>query len=902
MGSVQTLEKSVNWSVHSRGRRGSESLAGEDVRISSDNLFVTCGPDTSCAGLLSSLRTQNRTLASYPAKSKRTSIGEWISKRSPSVGNFSQGGPEEQVRSLRVVLGNGKAIDTGYHPISNFSTGYDLNRLFVGSYDTLGRLTQVTLKLIPSWEAIMPITYSFPSSEATFEALDRVIRGGTSPYHISISIVPSYSGKEPSNLLDICYTGSKDVLNVEGEKISVELEGLNGKREATEVSNERWLKRFLSDRIVNMGHTLMEEVHVPLAAFNNFLSAAGSINTPLAFSCVLLDRQFVAIGISLPKEVSTQVDLKDQRADIRKLLPSVGGYCEGLSSWIESQAQKEDGGSVGRTMASVKTGADSQGRIASPAMDGIISKYALQKDVGEWRSKVSRSRLKKLWPPKWGKLNAKLRESLESIVGDQNVAFDEFMKYYYTHDLAPLPKLVELVFEMIPDAVARPQNAEQIAAIVELARKNNIPLVGRGGGSWGFGGAIATQGGILLDLSSMRKVLDIDEERMLAYCEPSVTWEELSTQVERKGLMIGASPSSAPVATIGGWTNTGGAGVGSYKYGTAYSQVASLKAVMSNGGIIDTESGGCSNRGPGYDLNALFSGSEGSLGIVTEVAVKLYPLAEETRPLAYSFENAMALQRPLMKISQSNITPFNIGFYDEKNFEFLRLLGKDAPEVGSLLSIALRDSTSVNDVNEKALDKLMVESGGKKESEELASHEWEERSYELRIRRLGPGGTIGEGVIPTTRLAEMLSRAAKISKEMKIMSTLRGVVVDRNSVAFMPFYLSNERFPIESLASMGFVKRIIDEAVKLDGRPSGLGVWFAWNLNSLHGKEGARVIRNIKEIIDIENIMNPGKMTEMRVKWGIPIPGFLMNIGLNLLGMMKKALPRAKIDAFQTGG
>jgi glycolate oxidase len=499
-------------------------------------------------------------------------------------------------------------------------------------------------------------------------------------------------------------------------------------------------------------------------------------------------------------------------------------------------------------------------------------------------------------------LDAKLRKELESIVGDQNVAFDEFMKYYYTHDLAPLPKLVEMAFEMIPDAVAMPQNAEQIAGIVELARKNNVPLVGRGGGSWGFGGAISTQGGILLDLSAMNKILNIDEDRMLAYCEPSVTWEELSTQAERQGLMIGACPSSAPVATIGGWTNTGGAGVGSYKFGTAYSQVAFLKAVMSNGGMIDTESGGCSNRGPGYDVNALISGSEGSLGIVTEVAVKLYPSAEETRPLAYSFEKPTALQGPLMKISQSNITPYNIGFYDGKNFEFLRMLGKDAPEVGSLLSIALRDSTSVNDVDEKALDDLMVESGGKKESSDLASHEWEERSYEMRIRRLGPGGTIGEGVIPTTRLAEMLERAKKISKEMKIMSTLRGVVVDRNSVAFMPFYLSNERYPIESLASMGFVKRIIDEAVKLDGRPSGLGVWFAWNLNNYHGKEGARVIRNIKEIIDTDDVMNPGKMTEMRVLWGISIPGFLMNAGLNLLGMMKKALPRAKIDLPQTGG
>jgi FAD/FMN-containing dehydrogenase len=148
------------------------------------------------------------------------------------VGSFSHGGPEEQVRSLRVALGNGKVIDTGFQSISNFSTGYDLNRLFVGSNDTLGRLSQVTLKLIPSWEALMPITYSFPNSEALLKAITRVIKGGTSPYHISVSIVPSHSGKEPLNLLDICYAGSKGVVNAEGEKIDAELEGLDCKRES----------------------------------------------------------------------------------------------------------------------------------------------------------------------------------------------------------------------------------------------------------------------------------------------------------------------------------------------------------------------------------------------------------------------------------------------------------------------------------------------------------------------------------------------------------------------------------------------------------------------------------------------------------------------------------------------
>lgn len=876
--------------------------AGEGIKISTEDFFVICGPQTTCSGLLSSLEKGNRTLASYPATSGGTSIGEWISKRGPSVGSFAYGGPEEQVRSLRVVLGNGKAIDTGYQAISNFSTGYDLNKLFVGASDSLGRLTQITLKLVPSWEVIRPLTYSFPDSNALLEALKKVIKGGTSPYHISFSVVPPEVGKEFSHVLDVVYGGSKEVADIEEERLDSEIEGSNGKKQTPEVASERWKRRFLLDRVAGIGHALVEEVSIPLEKLSDFLSELRGINTLLAFSCTLLDRDFVAVGVSLPKEASARVNLNELRAKMRPKLAYLGGSYSGLDAWADHQAWSENPEAVAKTLASIKTAADSRGRIPSPGMDSIVSQFGLTQDVRAWRAKLSRSRLRKLWPPERGTLDASIRKMLESIVGEQNVAFDEFRKYYYTHDLAPLPKLVELAFQMIPDAVVRPQNAEQIVDIMKLARENNIPLVGRGGGSWGFGGAIATQGGILLDLSSMRSIVEIDEDRMLAYCEPSVTWEELSTQTERKGLMIGACPSSAPIATIGGWANTGGVGIGSYKYGSAYSQIAFLRAVMSNGGIIDTEKGGCSNRGAGYDLNALFSGSEGSLGIVTQAAVRLYPKAEEVRPLAYSFKNAVSLQRPLTRISQSNITPYNMGFYDENNFEFLRLLGKDAPELGSLLSVALRDSTSINDANEKALDRMMTQSGGKKEPEELAAHEWEERSYEMRIRRLGPGGTIGEGVIPITRMAEMIKRAAGISKGMKMRSTLRGVVVDRNSVAFMPFYLSNERFAIESLASMGFVKRIIDEAVKLGGRPSGLGVWFAWNLNNLHGKEGARVIRNIKELIDIDNIMNPGKMTEMRMKWGIPIPGFLMNIGLNLLGMVKKVFPRGEITVPPSGG
>ncbi len=877
------------------------SEVGEGVRIDGKNLYVTCIPGTACGSLLSLLESAGLALGSYPASSENTSIRDWIMNRGPSIGSFAFGGPEEQVRSLNVTLAGGKSIDTGYLKVSNFSTGYDLNRLLVGSYGSLGKLNSVTLELIPAWENVRPITYSFTKPAQLLEAVKNVVGGGTSPYHVSFSIEAPKTGKRHACILDLVYAGQEEKLDAQEELLSAEMKELQGKKKDASVATGRWEKRFISMRVSEIENFVLEEGFVPLKSFEDFRAQVHEILPDTSFNCILLDRSYLAVTVSFPEAKRDTVNVEEKKIKISYAIRTQDGYQSGLKAWLEGHEDKENVEEAAKTMVSVKTAVEGGETHTFPDMDAIISKYNLQPAISTWKSELSRSSLRRLWPPKRGILDENLKKELESIVSEQNVAFDEWRKYYYTHDLAPLPKLVELAFEMIPDAVVRPQTEDQIKEILKLAREHNIPIIGRGGGSWGFGGAISTQRGIMLDLSAMNKISHIDEDMYLAYCEPVVTWEYLATKVEEKGFMIGASPSSAPVATIGGWTNTGGAGIGSYKHGTAYSQVKYLRAVFSDGRVINTMTDGTSNRGSGYDLNALFSGSEGTLGIVTKIAVRLHPKAEEIRPLAYSFPKVSELQEPLSRIGHSNTTPYNIAFYDENNFEFLRLLGKESPDVGAMLSIALRGSSAENEVDEKTLDLIMQKTGGNKESAEVAEHEWEERSYEMRIRRLGPGGTIGEGVVPVTNFAEMMRRAASISKEMKVQSTLRGNVVSRNSAAFMPFYISNERFDIESLASMGFVKRIIDEAVKLDGRASGVGVWFAWNLNNLRGKDGAKVIRNLKALIDHVNIMNPGKMTEMRMRWGIPIPGFLMNAGLNMLGMAKKVFPKGEMTGI-TGG
>jgi glycolate oxidase len=353
------------------------------------------------------------------------------------------------------------------------------------------------------------------------------------------------------------------------------------------------------------------------------------------------------------------------------------------------------------------------------------------------------------------------------------------------------------------------------------------------------------------------------------------------------------------VATLGGWTNTGGAGIGAYGAGTSIRQIEYLEAVLGDGRVLSTDVDGVSGKGP--DLNALISGSEGSVGIVTKVAIRLRPMPDEIRPLAYSWEKLPQLGKPLRQIALSQTDPYNVSFFDGNYFEFVRMLGRDAPEVGSLISVALAGSAKSNEAEEAVIDGIVQKTGGKKESEHVAAHEWEERAYEMRIRRLGPGGALGEVVLPVTKFTPMMQEAAKIAKDLKMLSSLKGVVIDRNSVAFMPFYVADERYPIASIASMGFVKHILDKAVELGGRGSGVDLWFAWNLDNLHGDIGGDIIRSIKLALDPDDILNPGKFIEMRTRYGFGIPGSLMGAGLNMLAMVKKMFPKTKIDGLSSG-
>jgi glycolate oxidase len=492
------------------------------------------------------------------------------------------------------------------------------------------------------------------------------------------------------------------------------------------------------------------------------------------------------------------------------------------------------------------------------------------------------------------KITDELYEKIINVTGKDRVRKDAFERRMYSHDLASLPKMMELGFKMMPDLVVKPKSATEIAEIVKIATEEGIPIVPRGGASWGLGGAMPIDGGIVFDLTRMNKILDYDYDNNIVTVECGITWKKLYDSLLRRGYIIGSYPSSAMAATVGGWINTGGVGVGTYKYGSAMDHLKSLEVVLPTGRILETGNFRTTIFG-GMDLNKLFFGSEGTLGIITRASMRIYPAPEELRPISYGFSSFRELSQAVMSIARSEVIPLHLSFLDRNHFDFLRDLDIDTPDqkIGAMLNIALEGDSKVLDIEEKFLDELTSKSQSQKQTKKVAQHEWDERFYELRTKRAGPTATLGEVFVPISEMSKMADSTYGLIKRMKLRAAITGMVSDRNTVIFMPYYLSDERKLIRNMVSLSFVKKLGDLAFHHGGRPAGLGLFFSGNIKKMYG-DGQNTMKDLKAVIDPYDIMNPGKTVEGLTRFGVPIPAFALNFGMNMMAGIKHLMTKDK--------
>ena len=219
-------------------------------------------------------------------------------------------------------------------------------------------------------------------------------------------------------------------------------------------------------------------------------------------------------------------------------------------------------------------------------------------------------------------------DSLVGIVGPDNVLTGQYDLDCYSGDaLTPFRAFgAEDAFQRLADVVVRPGSAEEVAAVVSLANRLQLPVIPYGGGTGVMGGVLPVQGGLVLDVKRLNRILTIDQQALTATVEAGVILEDLYTALAEQGLMPGHDPYSVPIATVAGTISTNGVGYRAAAFGPMGDQVVALEAVLPNGELISTKAVPKNSTGP--NLNQLFIGTEGVFGVITKATIKVFRLPE----------------------------------------------------------------------------------------------------------------------------------------------------------------------------------------------------------------------------------------------------------------------------------
>ncbi|HTX43565.1 MAG TPA: FAD-binding protein, partial [Methanocella sp.] len=269
-------------------------------------------------------------------------------------------------------------------------------------------------------------------------------------------------------------------------------------------------------------------------------------------------------------------------------------------------------------------------------------------------------------------------KELKSIVGADRVTDDPAELYCYSYDSSYVRGSA--------DYVVRPKSADEVAEIVKIAAKHNVPIVARGSASGLTGGSVPVRGGIVLDMTGMNRILELEIENLQVVIEPGIIHKDLNDALMKHGFFFPPDPGSSDMCTVGGLIANGGSGMHSVKYGTVKDYVLGLEVVLPGGDIIST---GC--RAPktssGYDLTRLFIGSEGTLGIVTKARLKIHPLPEAKSVLMATFGRIEDAGKAAVSVLSSGVIPAAMEIMDGSAIRAVKEIDPslDVPDVEALL-------------------------------------------------------------------------------------------------------------------------------------------------------------------------------------------------------------------------
>ncbi len=461
------------------------------------------------------------------------------------------------------------------------------------------------------------------------------------------------------------------------------------------------------------------------------------------------------------------------------------------------------------------------------------------------------------------KLDEKDMKFLIELLGEDRVFIGENINEDFSHDeLGGISKM--------PDTVVEVQNTEEVSKIMTYAYENNLPVVARGSGTGLVGASVPLHGGIMINLTKMNNILEIDEENLTLTVEPGVLLMEIGKYVEEHDLFYPPDPGEKS-ATIGGNINTNAGGMRAVKYGVTRDYVRGLEVVLPNGKVIEV-GGKVVKNSSGYSIKDLICGSEGTLGIVTKAILKLLPLPKKAISLLIPFPNLEKAINTVPKIIKSKSIPTAIEFMQrEVILAAEEFLGKKFPDNSSDAYLLLTfDGNSKEDIErdydrvaqicleEGALDVYITDTDERKESV------WSARGAFLEaVKATTTEMDECDVVVPRNRVAEFVKYTDELQEQFNIRIRSFGHAGDGNlHVYVLRDELSQEEW--EKKLSEVF-ECMYKKSVELNGLVSGEhGIGYAKRpyLFEQYGDDYMELMRNIKLAFDPKNILNPGKVCQ----------------------------------------
>jgi len=455
-------------------------------------------------------------------------------------------------------------------------------------------------------------------------------------------------------------------------------------------------------------------------------------------------------------------------------------------------------------------------------------------------------------------MDERVKQELIKIVGEDNYTERLIDMVSYSYDASE--------HSHRPSCGVWPASAEQVSEILKLANREQIPVIPRGAGTGLSGMSVPAKGGIVLDLNRMNKILGISIEDRLAIVQPGVVYAALESALAPYGFFFPPDPASGKVSTLGGNVATNAGGVKGAKYGTTRDYVLGLQVVLPDGRMMRTGSKAIKSVS-GYDLTRLFVGSEGTLGVVTEIILKINPKPRATSTALATFDNLEDAGHAVTEIMHSGILP-----------SVLEILGRETivainqntdlnlPEVDAMLLVETDGYTSGE--TEYQMKKILnifrknhAQEVKEAKSEAEVTELWKARKSAYAVlARIKTHFVLEDVTVPIGKVAKMLRGVNEIAKKYNLQIATFGHAGDGN---LHPQILYDGYDPDQVKRMEAASGELFKLAISLEGTLTGehgIGLSKARYMTLEHDPAAMEMMRSLKRMFDPNNILNPGKM------------------------------------------